>query len=1264
MRAAHLATVGLFCLTAHLASAAAAAPGQSVVRPGSSSAAAAPAAATTAATRRLGEVQSGGADETAPRCADMAARGLCEHIPVDLCQLSCAGHRGQANNTSNGAGGGGTTTPITTSPGPGPPSPPSPPSPGPGDPLRLETYAASCAVLLELEGGCAHDLSVRDPAGVPAGTRVSDICPTDCSGHNSCAPTTVDISFLGVAEDSSGHGHIVQPSDNVCIGGDGATFGGDSHVSISVGPQYARGGAFYISLWLLKSTEHIVEPQFEITKWSLEMLFSHPPEAYGGDHVEIFLTREIWLDHFTVNVKLSLLNTFSAPLNLHRDQVPQWTHLTFAVLDGGVTIYADGEPLTVKHSASERNDLPSWRPRPTLSPYELEAVGVEVPDLLYEVLRHPEPIELDLMFDDWAGLPVKAQTPFRQQEGAEGAPWTEFNLYGSTGTLTWDGPDDLSLAFAMTWDEEALYFGMKVIDDYHNHGLNSGWQGDALRLAFTSSSRLPSDHIYVYNYALHDDGHLFIENERSPCTRHTSATDDCTQAMIGRFDDAHETRYELKFPAPSLGVDAFFTGYEFGFGLCATDVDEQDSPSENGGWAGWAPYSIEWGKNPEQTGLVRLLDQTFVEEQQSTSNETFRGVGMARNVFVGATEAFSYGLSGTIAMFQIYLGADIDPQTGPWCVYDSGRVLVQSGRMSNLIHSCRQLAMATCTSRAATNGPAFVLPESTVDVLALADSGSCQFDPWRGAAERGVVEVSESWQQIELHGSYTRPVIFCSLLTRTSTAQAVISIGNIRQGLNGRWSFELRAEVKQCHVADLPALQERTSYLVLEAGVSSQGRWQAGVIRISDKEWHRASFHTPFYDSNPVVLTQVQNYDRRLSLVTADMHLFPRPAVTAASTHFAMFMRLRGEGIMCPDGEFYAEYYSSLDLGGNPIAECEPAAPNWHWFTCCNNAPPVLARDSKDERPELFSARWSSRVRTNREDRWIFSSLASGGSRVLFDGTVVLDAWEVSGSTFSSEPVLVSPERYIDIVYEYRSASTEDDVALSSYATLSWTAQLQNNVNDTIGREYNGLFLDLAWLAVVNGTGAMQSEVFAASYIHSESDMMVKIPFAGQFDFAPDVFAGYFSSSDNSVANPRLIKSDSTVSLVAIEYDECEVRVVEGGYLLSWMAISSADDHAKVDVVPTLASDVAALLVIASELRLPGYLHWINGSDPCRGRWAGVECRSSDGQAPRVVVVDIHTVDLTGHDIPWQAIGQLEHLEELSLWVSAQALSLRPSPTN
>ena len=45
-----------------------------------------------------------------------------------------------------------------------------------------------------------------------------------------------------------------------------------------------------------------------------------------------------------------------------------------------------------------------------------------------------------------------------------------------------------------------------------------------------------------------------------------------------------------------------------------------------------------------------------------------------------------------------------------------------------------------------------------------------------------------------------------------------------------------------------------------------------------------------------------------------------------------------------------------------------------------------------------------------------------------------------------------------------------------------------------------------------------------------------------------------------------------------------------------------------------------------------------------------MECRSVHGGPPRIVTLDIHNVDLTGRNLPWESVGQLDALEELNLF--------------
>ena len=45
-----------------------------------------------------------------------------------------------------------------------------------------------------------------------------------------------------------------------------------------------------------------------------------------------------------------------------------------------------------------------------------------------------------------------------------------------------------------------------------------------------------------------------------------------------------------------------------------------------------------------------------------------------------------------------------------------------------------------------------------------------------------------------------------------------------------------------------------------------------------------------------------------------------------------------------------------------------------------------------------------------------------------------------------------------------------------------------------------------------------------------------------------------------------------------------------------------------------------------------------------------MECRAVHGGSPRIVTLDIHNVDLTGRDLPWESVSQLGALEELNVF--------------
>eukprot|EP01046_Picozoa_sp_COSAG06_P046149 COSAG06_NODE_6495_length_2909_cov_3.721708_2_plen_868_part_01 len=201
-------------------------------------------------------------------------------------------------------------------------------------------FQASCLVFLKLEGGCAHDLSQEDSALEP-GTRVSDVCPSDCSGHGKCAASAMDISFLGSVDDSSGFGATMElHGGGACVDGGGLTFDGSSWATIVPGYDYGNGAAFVISFWILLATEGVWEPH---RGFSFRSLYDHPPRSQssvaGG--ILVSVSRTQWLDSW--NMRASIAGTFAHfELDLLRGAAPKWTHIAIKVEQTQFQVYEDG----------------------------------------------------------------------------------------------------------------------------------------------------------------------------------------------------------------------------------------------------------------------------------------------------------------------------------------------------------------------------------------------------------------------------------------------------------------------------------------------------------------------------------------------------------------------------------------------------------------------------------------------------------------------------------------------------------------------------------------------------------------------------------------------------------------------------------------------------------------------------------------------------------------------------------------------------------
>ena len=158
------------------------------------------------------------------------------------------------------------------------------------------------------------------------------------------------------------------------------------------------------------------------------------------------------------------------------------------------------------------------------------------------------------------------------------------------------------MAVAFNWDPDALYIGLKVIDDTHQLNGLSGWNGDSVQVVFADAARETVTHLY--NYAIGEEqgaGNIVAHHESGPGG---------TSAVVTRFEASANymafTTYEMMFPAAVFGVAAGEAGMQLGIGICANDGDTEAGQGGQKGWSGWGPYAAVYGKTASATGVVTL----------------------------------------------------------------------------------------------------------------------------------------------------------------------------------------------------------------------------------------------------------------------------------------------------------------------------------------------------------------------------------------------------------------------------------------------------------------------------------------------------------------------------------------------------------------------------------------------------------------------------------------------------------------------------------
>jgi hypothetical protein len=240
----------------------------------------------------------------------------------------------------------------------------------------------------------------------------------------------------------------------------------------------------------------------------------------------------------------------------------------------------------------------------------------------YTALKTTRNIVIDGNLGDWAGAPVLADPRFAvpKYSGTNASP--NYVLFEQYAGGTWSGPDDQTSAVQVVYDDNNVYFGFVVTDDYHQNISGNAWNGDSVQLMIADEER--ATQVALYNYALggyEDNQGKFIETD-GVIIHHEAGpggAEDCncpTEAVVRRDSAAKKTIYEIKLPVAALGLTPpLQVGTKFGLGMAINDGDgalvdgvQYGQAGQEGqkGWGGLGAHAIVFGKTPAETAQVTL----------------------------------------------------------------------------------------------------------------------------------------------------------------------------------------------------------------------------------------------------------------------------------------------------------------------------------------------------------------------------------------------------------------------------------------------------------------------------------------------------------------------------------------------------------------------------------------------------------------------------------------------------------------------------------
>ena len=316
-----------------------------------------------------------------------------------------------------------------------------------------------------------------------------------------------------------------------------------------------------------------------------------------------------------------------------------------------------------------------------LLPCSVSANDIEPGKEFYTAIKTPVPIVIDGNLSEWRAAALLADPRFSIPKGSGDGGVTLDNVPEDGGTLvffephnggTWSGPDDQTSAVQVVYDDDNVYFGFTVTDDYHEKAAGNAWNGDSVQLMIANADR--DQRIALYNYGLdgteEELGDVRIHHEARPPMDPDNPSDPVdTEAVIVRNSETKRTIYEIKLPKETLALETLGGGVRFGLGMAINDGDRA-SEGQNGqkGWGGLGAHAIVFGKHPQETALITLATSNDIEpgKEHYTANpapDTITLDGMLdewRGIPVLSDPRFSIpkhsGRDGRLVLFEPHAG--------------------------------------------------------------------------------------------------------------------------------------------------------------------------------------------------------------------------------------------------------------------------------------------------------------------------------------------------------------------------------------------------------------------------------------------------------------------------------------------------------------------------------------------------------------------------------------------------------------------------------